>query len=229
MSKQGRMIAIASSLGMTTAAAGLCFLAETKGHSLLTLPLGLAAFAGIAISFGWIAGRSYDRLKVEATVDRLTGVYNRSFIESTFQSLQRQAARKRKRMSVIMMDVNDFKEVNDRFGHLKGDSALALIAETLRSCSDRGEIAGRWGGDEFIMICPYADEKGLDRITKRIQDQLLALSRRVGLRLSVSVGHAVFPEQGKDLSQLMRVADKKMYADKFVCKKQENEPAALQA
>lgn len=229
MSKNGRLIATVAALGMTSAAAGLCYMASQPEHSLFPVELGLGAFAAVILPGGWLLGRSYDRLKIDATVDSLTGAYNRRFVESTFGRLLRQASRKRKRMSVIMLDVNDFKEVNDRFGHQQGDSVLALIAETLRSCSDRGEIVGRWGGDEFILICPYADDKGMDRITKRIHDQLLGVSRRIGLRLSVSVGNSIFPDQGKDLNQLTNVADKKMYADKYVCKMKETEPAALQA
>ncbi|QHT59958.1 GGDEF domain-containing protein [Paenibacillus lycopersici] len=229
MSTRGRWIASAAALGMTAAAAALCLLSSSRGHLLLPVQIGLAALAAVALPSAWLFGRSYDRIKVESTVDSLTGIYNRRFIETLFRKLLQQAHRKRKRMSVIMLDVNDFKEVNDRFGHQKGDMALAMIAETLRSCSDRGELVGRWGGDEFIMICPYADEKAVDRISSRIHEQLLGVSRRIGLRLSVAIGCAVFPDQGKDLSQLVNLADKKMYGDKHVCKTQETEPAALQA
>ncbi|NBC69854.1 GGDEF domain-containing protein [Paenibacillus sacheonensis] len=204
-------------------------MASSQGHLLLPVQLGLAALAAAAFPGAWLAGRSYDRLRFEATTDSLTGAYNRRFIEATFKKLLRKAARRRKRMTVIMLDVNDFKEVNDRFGHHQGDTALALIADTLRSCSERGEFVGRWGGDEFILICPYADDKGIERITKRIHEQLLGISRRIGLRLSVSIGYAVFPDQGKDLSQLTYTADKNMYADKYMCKMQDSEPAALQA
>ncbi|QHW30820.1 GGDEF domain-containing protein [Paenibacillus rhizovicinus] len=229
MSNHGRWIAAAVSLGMTAVSAGLCYLSSSQGHMLVSVQLGLAVLAAAALPTAWMFGRSYDRLRLEATIDSLTGAYNRRFIDTTFKKLLRQASRKRKRMTVIMLDVNDFKEVNDRLGHQQGDMALKLIAETLQSCSDRGEFVGRWGGDEFIMICPYSDDKAIDRVIKRIQEQLLVVSRRVGLRLSVAVGHAVFPEQGKDLSQLMNTADKKMYGDKYVCKSQETEPAALQA
>ena len=197
MSKNGRLIATVAALGMTSAAAGLCYMASQPEHSAVSRRARARRVRGGHTAWGMAAGPQFDRLKFDATVDSLTGAYNRRFVESTFGRLLRQASRKRKRMSVIMLDVNDFKEVNDRFGHQQGDSVLALIAETLRSCSDRGEIVGRWGGDEFILICPYADDKGMDRITKRIHDQLLGVSRRIGLRLSVSVGNSIFPDQGR--------------------------------
>ncbi|MBO7748753.1 GGDEF domain-containing protein [Paenibacillus sp. MWE-103] len=228
MAKNGQVVGAAAALGMTAASAGLCYMAS-QGRALLPVEAGLGAFAAVVLSAGWLLGRCYDRLKTDATVDALTGVYNRRFIETTFRKLQRQASRKRKRMAVMLLDVNDFKDVNDRFGHQQGDSALALIAETLRLCAERGEFVGRWGGDEFILICPYADDKAIERITKRIHDQLLAVSRKIGLRLSVSTGCSVFPDHGKDLGQLTLAADKKMYADKYASKTQEAEPAALQA
>ncbi|MFC4811441.1 GGDEF domain-containing protein [Paenibacillus sp. GCM10023250] len=228
MAKHGRVVGAVTALGLTAASAGLCYMAS-QGHVPIPAAAGLGAFAAVVLPAGWMLGRSYDRLKTDATVDALTGVYNRQFIEAAFRKLERQASRKRKRMTVMLLDVNDFKDVNDRFGHQQGDSALALIAETLRHCAERGEFVGRWGGDEFILICPYADDKAIERITKRIHDQLLAVSRRIGLRLSVSVGCAVFPDHGKDLRQLTHGADKRMYADKYASKTQEAEPAALQA
>lgn len=228
MSQNGRWTAIAAAVGTTTATAGLSYLAS-RGQSLFPVQLGLAGFAAIVFPISWVLGRGYDKLKEEATVDCLTGAFNRRFIEATYMKLMNEAGRKRKKMTVMMLDVNDFKEVNDRFGHQQGDIALALIAETLREVSDRGEIIGRWGGDEFILICPYADDKGVERLSKRIQDQLLGVSMRVGLRLSVSIGTAIFPDQGKDLIQLMAIADKKMYSDKFTRKTIETEPTALQA
>ncbi|WP_219835844.1 GGDEF domain-containing protein [Paenibacillus sp. R14(2021)] len=228
MSVNGRLVAGAAALITTAATAGLCYMTAI-GHSLFSVQLGVVVFASSMLTGGWMLGRKYDRLKEESTIDCLTNVYNRRFIEVNFNKLLKQAERKRKKMTIILLDVNDFKEVNDRFGHLQGDKALALIAETLRNCSERGEIAGRWGGDEFILICPYADDKGIERITKRIHEQLLSVSRRSGLRLSVSVGSASFPEHGGNLAQLTLAADTRMYADKYVRKVQETEPAALQA
>ncbi|RAP75318.1 GGDEF domain-containing protein [Paenibacillus montanisoli] len=228
MPRNGRLTACAASCVATLAAAGLCLLAN-KTPSMFAASIGIFIFAAVALPIGYALGLKYDRLKSAASTDSLTGVYNRRFIEAVFSKLQGQALRTRKRMTVILMDVNDFKEVNDRLGHNQGDHALKLIAGALAASAERGEIIGRWGGDEFIMICPYADEKGIDRIVKQIHEQLFVISVRAGLRLSVSAGHAVFPEQGTELSQLSAVADKRMYAEKNVRKTQLNEPAALQA
>ncbi|SEO15227.1 GGDEF domain-containing protein [Paenibacillus sp. OV219] len=228
MSHHGRNSALAVGLGLTAAAGGLSLLAS-HAHMLLPVVIGLCTFATAVFSLGWLLGTKYDRLKLEATMDMVTALYNRRFIEDSFKTLLRQAARKRKRMTVMILDVNDFKDVNDRLGHLQGDTALGAIAATLKQCGDRGEIIGRWGGDEFIIICPYAEEKLLERLMNQIHEQLQSISLRTGLRLSVSVGHASYPEHGTELCQLTQSADKRMYADKYLHKKQATEPAALQA
>ncbi|REE92811.1 diguanylate cyclase (GGDEF)-like protein [Paenibacillus taihuensis] len=228
MSHHGRNTALAIATGLTAAAGGLSVLAS-HAHMLLPVVIGVSAFATAIFSFGLFLGTKYDRLKFEATMDSVTDVYNRRFIEANFKMLLRQAERKRKRMTVMMLDVNDFKEVNDRYGHMQGDKVLAAIAEGLKQCGDRGEITGRWGGDEFIMICPYADEKHVERLLNQIHEQLQSISLKTSLRLSVSVGHAAYPEHGTDLCQLTQSADKRMYADKYLRKKQATEPTALQA
>ncbi|WP_323132023.1 GGDEF domain-containing protein [Paenibacillus silvisoli] len=228
MSRNGRLTACAASCGATLAAAGLCLLAS-KTPSPFAASIGIAVFAAITIPIGYALGLKYDRLQAAASTDSVTGVYNRRFLESIFKKLQKKALRTRKRMTVILMDVNDFKEVNDRMGHSQGDHALKLIAGALAASAERGELIGRWGGDEFMMICPYADEKGIDRVIKQIHEQLFGISVRTGLRLSVSAGYAVFPDQGTELGQLTASADKRMYAEKHVRKAQLSEPAALQA
>ncbi|SDX66650.1 GGDEF domain-containing protein [Paenibacillus sp. CF384] len=228
MSRNGRLTACVASCGTTLATASLCLLAS-KTPTPLAYLIGTAAFAAAALPIGYYLGLKYDRLKEASILDSLTGLYNRRFIESNFKKLATKAKRNRKKMTVMLLDVNDFKEVNDRMGHSQGDTALALIARTLTECANYGEIIGRWGGDEFILICPYADDKGIDRIVKLIHEQLYSISLRTGLRLSVSVGHASFPEHGMEIGQLLQAADKRMYAEKYVRKAQLTEPAALQA
>ncbi|MFC5652828.1 GGDEF domain-containing protein [Paenibacillus solisilvae] len=228
MSYEGRITAGTAAIGVILFTAGFSY--WSNGLNSFTAASSGAAIAALAgLPLAWLFGRKFDRLKAESFTDSVTGIYNRRFIGSGFPKLGRQAQRRNKRMSVLLLDVNDFKEVNDRFGHAQGDAALRMIAETLKACSIKGEIVGRWGGDEFIMICPYADDKGIEKLAAHIHDQLLKLSLHAGMRLSVSLGSSVFPEDGTQLIQLVQSADKRMYADKLVTKRRPVEPEVKQA
>ncbi|MBW7476773.1 GGDEF domain-containing protein [Paenibacillus oenotherae] len=195
----------------------------------LTALTGMAASSLLSLPLAWILGGKYDRLKADSTRDCLTGVHNRGFIESSFPKLLQQAQRKQKKISILMIDVNDFKDVNDRFGHEQGDRALKLIAQSLAACSLKGEIVARWGGDEFVIVCPYGDDKGIDAWIREQHQHLLRLTQRMGFNLSVSVGSACYPEHGSDLFQLVRSADKKMYANKNLRRIHNGPHEALQA
>lgn len=224
----GRIAAGAVAVGTILFTAGFGLWAGGSNGWLTALSGGAAASI-LSLPLAWILGSKYDRIKLESTTDCLTAVFNRGFIESSFPKLVRQAQRKRKKFSVLMIDVNDFKDVNDRFGHDHGDTVLKLIAQSLKACSHRGEIAARWGGDEFIVICPYSDEKQIQAWIKEYHEQLQQLTGRMGLKLSVSVGSACYPEHGSDLLHLIRYADKKMYAHKHVRRLHAKSHEALQA
>ncbi|QYR20570.1 GGDEF domain-containing protein [Paenibacillus sp. sptzw28] len=224
----GRITAAAVTIGTITYMAGLGY--WMKDTSAMAASYAFAGvYAAAALPIAWLLGRKYDLLKSNSTIDCMTGLYNRGFIEANFPKLVNQAQRKRKKLTVLILDVNDFKEVNDRFGHEQGDQALRLVSETLQICAQRGEISGRWGGDEFIMICPYADDRLLEKLLQQLQEKLLRLSVITGFGLSVSVGSASFPEQGNQLSELAHTADKRMYADKKSRKMKHAEPGMMQA
>ncbi|RIE02637.1 GGDEF domain-containing protein [Cohnella faecalis] len=107
------------------------------------------------------------------------------------------------------------QRVNDKLGHEAGDGLLCKVARTLREQSTLGEIVGRIGGDEFLVLCPYGDSAALEKYGERLNKKLIELSAGWNHHpLSMSIGYAVFPEEGRTLEQLMRAADCKMYADK---------------
>ena len=228
MSYEGRITAGAITIGTVLFTSALSYWSRGLNSS-MAASAGAAIIAIAGLPIAWVLGRKYDQLRADSYLDIVTGVYNRRFMETGYPKLNLQARRKNKRMSVLLLDVNDFKEVNDRFGHFQGDIALRMISQTLKECSVKGEIVGRWGGDEFIMICPYADDKGIEKLSSHLHEQLLKLSQRTGMHLSVSLGCSVFPEDGTQLSQLVQSADKRMYMDKKLTKRRLAEPEAKQA
>lgn len=187
-----------------------------------------AGFAVALLPLGWLLGRQYDRVKARSERDSLTDAFNRSFIDRCFARLAEQAGKGKKRISVTLIDLNDFKAINDTFGHLSGDQVLAQLAKTLQACSDRGEIVGRWGGDEFLLLSPYAVRGADNTLHRQIEEGLARLSQTLGKPLSAAVGTAVFPEDGQTLGQLLEVADRCMYEDKARRKKEET-PQRLNA
>jgi diguanylate cyclase (GGDEF)-like protein len=158
----------------------------------------------------------YQQAESSATTDFLTGLPN---ARSLFLQLDRELARcKRDNASLTLMvcDMNGFKKINDRFGHLEGNRVLRLFAQALKDSCREYDYVARMGGDEFVVIAPglAADAAG-----KKIE-QIRPLARQAGFEvcgediLSLSVGLAVSPQDGNDAEQLLTQADRRMYVEK---------------
>jgi len=158
----------------------------------------------------------YQQAESSATTDYLTGLPN---ARSLFLQLDRELARcKRDNMSLTLMvcDMNGFKRINDRFGHLEGNRVLRLFAQALKETCREYDYVARMGGDEFVVIAPGL---AADAAAKKV-DQLRPLARQAGFDvcgediLSLSVGLAVSPDDGNDAEQLLTEADRRMYLEK---------------
>jgi len=158
----------------------------------------------------------YQQAENSATTDYLTGLPN---ARSLFLQLDRELARcKRDKTSLTVMvsDMDGFKQINDRFGHLEGNRVLRLFAQALKDSCREYDYVARMGGDEFVVIAPglAADTAG------KKAEQMRALARHAGNEvcseeiLSLSVGRAVFPDDGNDAEQLLAEADRRMYIEK---------------
>jgi diguanylate cyclase (GGDEF)-like protein len=153
-----------------------------------------------------------------ATVDSLTGLYVRDYFFSRLDEEDERARRYGGRFAVLMVDVDGFKEINDRNGHLAGDQYLREISCVVRDQLRAADIACRYGGDEFCLLLPQTGLLGARAIAERIR---AAVSRRIvgvdglALRTTVSIGLAVYPDHDAgDLRGLMRKADEAMYRAK---------------
>jgi diguanylate cyclase (GGDEF)-like protein/putative nucleotidyltransferase with HDIG domain len=158
----------------------------------------------------------YQQVESSAATDYLTGLPN---ARSLFLELERELARcKRDKTSLTIMvcDMDGFKQVNDRFGHLEGNRVLRLFAQALKQSCREYDYVARMGGDEFVVIAPGlpADASG------KKAAQLRELARRAGIDvcaediLSLSVGQAVYPSDGNDAEDLLAEADRRMYLEK---------------
>lgn len=151
------------------------------------------------------------KLRELSITDNLTGLYNqRHLAERAAVEVQR-AKRQRHRLSVVVIDLDHFKMVNDHFGHLEGDRVLQEVSEAIRKSIRAGvDAAFRYGGDEFVLILPGTSAKGAEAVVRRVRQALQA-----GRKDTISLSHGVAAlKTGDSSAELMRRADAAMYAAK---------------
>jgi diguanylate cyclase (GGDEF)-like protein len=160
-------------------------------------------------------------LETSITTDYLTNLPN---ARSLFLSLDNEVARAQRTgtpLAVMVCDLDGFKQVNDRFGHMTGNKVLRIIANGLREQCGPSDYVARMGGDEFVILISGGDDDELDLKI----DQMRSVARKAGestpepTALSMSVGVATYPEDGKDAEDLLAEADRRMYKSKRLRKK----------
>lgn len=164
------------------------------------------------------AAAEYGRLQEERALhDPLTGLANRRLLEDRIEHGIAHAARDGRRMTLLYMDLDDFKQVNDRHGHLYGDRLLMAIAQRLRQTKRQEDTLARVGGDEFIFLLPHAVNKSdVVKSACRILKAIEAPFDLDGVELSTtaSIGIAFYPDNAHDGASLIAAADKALYAAK---------------
>ena len=156
------------------------------------------------------------RIRQLAFYDELTGLPNRNLLLAQAEQAIARAEPERKRVAVLFLDLDRFKQVNDTLGHPIGDALLRDVAQRLRRLARATDIVGRLSGDEFVMLMPDFEH---GRLTAAAEHVLVALAQPfsvggITLNPSVSIGISVFPENGRDMDTLLRHADMAMYQAK---------------
>jgi len=158
--------------------------------------------------------KRYREMHAMATIDGLTQLLNhRSFIERFGIEIER-ASRYNETLTFLMLDLDQFKRVNDTHGHLFGDHVLWQTAQLIRSCIRKPDIAGRYGGEEFGVIILNADKQTSLPTAERIRNSIAEFqfkSEGAETRISVSIGISEYPTDGLDINTLIRCADDAMY------------------
>ena len=153
--------------------------------------------------------------------DGLTGVANRRRFDAIIEVEWSHAQREQRPLSLIMMDIDYFKQYNDRYGHLEGDTCLKHVARMLASVGTRSrDLLARFGGEEFVLVLPETDEAAAGKLAERCRDLILAEripheSSAIGPLLTISLGvGSVVPAHGDNLLSYIDAVDKRLYEAK---------------
>jgi diguanylate cyclase (GGDEF)-like protein len=162
--------------------------------------------------------RLRETLRGQSIRDPLTGLFNRRYMEETLDREISRAARERRPLSIILLDIDRFKLFNDSFGHEAGDTILANLGALLRGASRAGDVACRYGGEEFVLIlaaAPLADaQRRAEEIREAIRGLRMTHAGRSLEPVRCSMGVAAFPEHGEEGGSLLRAADAALYRAK---------------
>lgn len=182
----------------------------------LKVALGvLAALLVVALGGAWRTRRRLARAERLAATDGLTGLPNRRQADEMLERLVAAARRAGRPLAVVLVDLDHFKAINDRFGHAAGDVALRETAAAIRELLRTGDHVARFGGEEFLVLLP--DTRGTDAVAvaDKLRRRIAGLDAdAIDGGLSASLGVAALPEDGDDPEELIRAADAALYRAK---------------
>jgi len=161
---------------------------------------------------------SNDQLKHAALHDALTGLPNRILFHDRLEQAIKLATRNKTQFAVAMMDLNEFKEINDQRGHLTGDYVLKTVADRIQKTLRDSDTVARLGGDEFAFVLPTVARESPDTVLKKImsafREPITMGSNGEKINVGASIGIALYPDHGTDADTLIGRADSAMYTAK---------------
>jgi len=152
-------------------------------------------------------------LKELSETDSLTGLANRRKLDDILASEIGRANRYESPLSLILLDIDHFKQINDTLGHLAGDEVICHIAQLLKSNTRDTDVVGRWGGEEFLLICPGIDLISAEQLAEKLRQDLAQQPVKKGLQITASFGVTLF-QQGDNVDTLLSRVDNALYQSK---------------
>ena len=198
----------------------------TDGPDGLNAQFGIAA-VGVLAPFVLVAfsttllveniNTAKSRIRALSERDELTSLYNMRAFARLAEAEHDGASRGDRNYSILMVDIEHLKAVNDTYGHEAGSRAVTLVAEALLRLTRSSDVVARYGGDEFIVLLSGADKEVADEVAQRVRNVVFSTTLEVDVkmvRIKVNVGAASYPESGNNLQAVMAAADRAMYKDK---------------
>ena len=206
--------AVCAALWMNVA----CHLVATQSERLLDAPFTIAQFLKV-FSYAVVLGgalldnaKLFDQVRHLAVTDPLTNLSNYRTLISVMESEIQRSRRTGRPFSILLLDLDGLKAINDRHGHLVGSRAICRLANVLRVHSRAMDTAARYGGDEFAVVLPEAGEEAANLVSRRVCERLANDGEFP--QVTVSVGTAVFPQDGETIDALFNAADRALYGMK---------------
>ena len=153
-----------------------------------------------------------DEVERLATRDSLTGIANRRLFDESLGHEAARAQRLRTSLSLVVFDVDHFKQINDAYGHLTGDEVLRSVAGSIVASTKSFDVAARYGGDEFVLLLPGCDADQAAKVAERVRSEIGR--RGLGTSVTVSAGLATMPDNAIDGDRLLSAADAALYEAK---------------
>lgn len=197
------------------------FARETHNTSLLLMQafMGIMTVTTLALAAEVSEHRrSVEEVKSLAVSDPLTGLANYRQVVDALENEIKRYGRSERPFVVLLLDLDGLKKINDAFGHIVGSRALCRLADMLRLYSREMDTAGRYGGDEFVLILPETDPEAARIVAQRISKRLAEDGETP--KIFVSIGMAVFPDDGETLNEILAAADRDLYREKGIPKRQ---------
>jgi polar amino acid transport system substrate-binding protein len=171
-------------------------------------------------SFNREISKAYDLLEEKnkaleklSITDPLTDLYNRHKLDMEYARERKRSNRYQRPFSLVIIDIDHFKFINDRYGHQVGDVVLKKLGELIKQRTRSSDITGRWGGEEFLIICPETDRKGAWRLADELRKDVQAFRFLPEVTVTISGGVAEY-QPGEDGDQLLKRADDNLYQAK---------------
>jgi diguanylate cyclase (GGDEF)-like protein len=173
----------------------------------------------------------YRRVEQLAVTDELTQVYNFRFLKTALYRELERAARFREAFSILMLDVDNLKSYNDRFGHLRGSTVLKQLACIIKMTARSIDFVAKYGGDEFLLILPHTPKEGALVLAERVRMAVASqpFPEVASGEITCSIGVSTYPEDGQSVGELIESADSALYAckqagrNRVMCARQESE------
>jgi diguanylate cyclase (GGDEF)-like protein len=197
-------------------AAELRYDSDTKNLRNSHQRLAISAASQIALSLASL--QLQETLREQSIRDPLTRLFNRRFLEESFERELQLAGRKKQSIAVLFLDLDHFKRLNDTFGHDAGDLVLQSVANLFRNFFRATDICCRYGGEEFAIILPESSSQDAairaNLLRSEVKNLRLQYQKRTLGQLTLSIGVAAFPEHGSSSVELLKIADQCLYESK---------------